>query len=145
MSKPVRQAAAIPYRRSALGHVEVLLVSLTGGGWGVPKGGVKKGHDAPQTAALETLEEAGVLGSLVDEPLGRYRFTKRGRAHEVTVYALEVERWLARWQEEDARIRVWVPVSEAPRLLRRKALIPFLTRLRHQLLTAEQPAIRLAA
>lgn len=145
MAKPLRQAAAVPFRRSKLGHVEILLVSKTGGGWGIPKGGVKKHHDKRQTATLETLEEAGVLGRLLDEPLGSFRFTKRGREHDVTVYGLEVERQLARWQEEDARLRVWVPVSEAPRMIRRKALARFLTRLRHRLLVDEPTTLRLAA
>ena len=57
----------------------------------------------------------------------------------------EVQRQLARWQEEDARLRVWVPVSEAPRMIRRKALARFLTRLRHRLLVTEPVALRLAA
>jgi ADP-ribose pyrophosphatase YjhB (NUDIX family) len=146
MPKPIRQAAAIPFRRSPFGHLEILLVSLSGGGWGIPKGGVKKGRTLEDTATDETLEEAGALGQLLEASLGSYAFEKRGKPHEVHVYGLEVERLLARWQEEDRRLRVWVPISEAPRMLRRKALARFLTRLRHRLLTeGSRDSLRLAA
>ncbi|HBP19176.1 MAG TPA: NUDIX hydrolase [Planctomycetes bacterium] len=136
------QAAAIPFRRSAHG-IEVLLVTRTGGGWGIPKGGVKKGQSAREAAAMECLEEAGILGS-VGTKLGSFTYRKGGRKRQVAVYALEVERVLDRWLEDGQRLRVWVPIAEAERMVRRKETPRFLTKLRHRLLTAGVPA-RLAA
>ncbi len=143
MGRTVQQAAALPYRETAFG-VEVLLVSRASGGWGVPKGGIKRGHDACQTARLEALEEAGVLGELIRPDLGRYRFRKRGAAHEVAVFALRVERVLGRWQEDRRRVRVWVPAPEAPALLRPE-LGRLVTSLRHRLLTSAAHPRALAA
>jgi 8-oxo-dGTP pyrophosphatase MutT (NUDIX family) len=128
------QAAAVPYRRTEFG-AEVLLITSSGSGaWTVPKGGIKKGDSARVTARLETLEEAGVLGRLDDAPLGRFRYKKRGRRHQVEVFALKVEKVLPRWAEEETRHRIWVPLAEASRLLGRPELVAFLTELRHRLL-----------
>lgn len=137
------QAAAIPYRRSVHG-IEVLLVTRSGGGWGLPKGGVKKGQSAREAAAMECLEEAGVLGS-AGAKLGSFSYRKSGRKRQVAVYALEVERVLERWQEDGRRLRVWVPIAEAERMIKRKETPRFLTKLRHRLLTADVPVVRLAA
>lgn len=139
------QAAAVPYRLSPFGDYEVLLVSRTKGGWGLPKGGVKRLQTPAQTAALETLEEAGVLGE-IEPRLGWFRYRKQGRKNLVHVYPLRVERVLARWEEEGKRVRVWVSMTEAPRLLHRDELERFLIDLRHQLLArARQPPLRFAA
>ena len=135
----VRQACAIPFRTSPLGGIEVLLVTTRGGGWGLPKGGIKQGHSAMRTASLESLEEAGVLGILLEDPVGAYSYRKQGKAHRVEVFALRVERLLERWEEEDRRVRVWVPIQEAPRLLSRRGLARSLTALRHRLLLEAQP------
>ena len=136
------QAAAIPFRRSEHG-IEVLLVTRTGGGWGIPKGGVKKGQSAREAAAMECLEEAGVLGT-PGAKLGSFSYRKGGRKRQVAVFALEVERVLDRWQEDGRRLRVWVPIAEAERLVKRKETPRFVTKLRHRLLTASVP-VRLAA
>jgi len=139
------QAAAVPFRLSRFG-IEVLLVTSSGSGrWTVPKGGIKKGHDAQKTARLETLEEAGVLGELVGPPLGAFSYKKSGRRQRVRVYALRVERVLDRWQEEDRRRRVWVPIAEAPGLVGRRPIAELLVRLRHRILSATGQLTRLAA
>jgi 8-oxo-dGTP pyrophosphatase MutT (NUDIX family) len=129
----VQQAAAIPYRSGTFG-VEVLLVTVRSGGWGIPKGGVKKGDTAQRTAKLECYEEAGALGP-VDQSLGSFTFRKRGRRHAVEVFPLEVSRLLRRWAEDDRRSRVWVPITEAADLVKREALRPLFERLRARLLT----------
>ncbi|RMG12501.1 MAG: NUDIX domain-containing protein [Planctomycetota bacterium] len=139
------QAGAVPYRDGPFGH-EVLLVTTRGkGGWGIPKGGVKKGHSLEQTARLETLEEAGVLGPLDPVPLGSYVHPKKGSRREVVVYALRVERVLDRWAEDAERHRVWVPLAEAGTLVERKELQRLFTRLRHRLLAASLSLTRRAA
>ncbi len=141
----VNQAGTIPYRESPLGGLEVLLISSRSGSWSFPKGGIKKGHTAIKTARLETLEEAGALGVLDDQPLGSFSFRKQGRRHDVRVYGLRVDRLLDRWAEERKRSRVWVPIAEAPALLGREALAPLLVKLHHRLLTQTRIRGRRAA
>lgn len=145
MSQERIQAAAIPYRKSPFGGYEVLLVSCSRGGWGLPKGGVKRGQSPEAAAAAETLEEAGILGP-VEETLGSFRYRKRGRKNRVHVFPLRVERVLARWEEEGSRSRVWVSLVEAASLLRRPEVERFLIALRHQLLARDAtPSLRLVA
>lgn len=141
-----KQAAAVPYRRTAFDTIEVLLVSRRGGGgWGLPKGGIKKGHTAIQTASLESLEEAGILGVVHEESLGCYSTKKQGKRLEVRLFAMRVERMLERWEEEASRVRIWVPIAEAHRLLQNRALERALVRLRHRLIATTQAQVRLAA
>ena len=132
--RPRAQAAAIPWRRSAEGVIEVLLVSTRSGRWTVPKGGVKRGSSPALTARDEALEEAGILGRVHAAPLGTTRFSKRGRTHEVMGFALEVTRLLPRWEEEDRRLRVWVPLGEAAGLVARPALAELVIALRRRFL-----------
>lgn len=129
------QAAAIPWRRGPQGVVEVLLVSATGGGWTLPKGGVKRNADAASTARDESREEAGAVGSL-SAKLGRFEYVKRGRVHRVAVFALEVKDLHSRWHEDHRRVRAWVPIERAPALLRRPQLAEMVRLLALKLLSS---------
>ena len=145
MSEERIQAAAIPYRASPFGGYEVLLVSCSRGGWGLPKGGVKSSQTPAQAAASEALEEAGILGE-VEARLGEFSYRKQRRRNRVHVLPLRVTQVLARWEEEGRRVRVWVPLVEAARLVRRPEVSRFLIDLRHRLLTSgEHAPLRLAA
>lgn len=128
------QAAAVPYRLVS-GRVDVLLITGRTGKWTFPKGGIKAGATPEETAAMETLEEAGVTGRLEDA-LGHFEFEKDGDLHCARVFPLRVTRVLDRWEEEDARLRVWVPIAEVGRFVRRKAVLRLVVTLRHRLLAA---------
>lgn len=145
MARPrwITQAAAVPYRLVA-GQVEVLLVTGRTGRWTIPKGGIKTGATPEETAAMETLEEAGVTGR-VEDPLGQFAFEKQGDLHCARVFPLRVARVLDRWEEEDSRLRVWVPIAEVGRFVRRKAVVRLVITLRHRLLAAESGRQRRAA
>ena len=58
------QAATIPYRPNPYGGYEVLLVSASKGGWGLPKGGVKRDQTPQLAARLESLEATPIPGEL---------------------------------------------------------------------------------
>lgn len=110
----IRQSGAIPFRVMG-GRVFVLLVtSRRGRRWIVPKGNLESGLGASASAAKEALEEAGVAGVVIDRAVGRYRYRKRGRVHEVELYPMEVVRLRGVWEEMDERERVWVRAEEAP-------------------------------
>ena len=116
------QIAAMPIRRSADGAMEILLVtSRTTRRWIVPKGWPIKGLTAPEAAAREAFEEAGVVGRIVPEPAGTYTYWKRMSDHfalcEVTLYLLEVERQLATWAEQGQRRSEWLKLEDAADLV----------------------------
>lgn len=131
----ITQAAAIPYRLVS-GQVEVLLVTGRTGRWTIPKGGIKDGATPEETAAVEALEEAGITGR-IDEAVGQFAFEKDGDLHCARVYPLRVLRVLDRWEEEDRRLRIWVPIAEVGRFVRRKAVVRLVVSLRHRLLASD--------
>lgn len=118
-----RQVAALPWRRSADGGVEILLItSRETRRWVTPKGGRMSGKTDAEAAAQEALEEAGIEGAVTDRPLGSFRYLKvlKRRASRwctVDVYGLEVTVEHADWQEREERERVWVPRDEAARMV----------------------------
>ena len=107
------QVAALPIRTKN-GQLQVLLVTTRGcGAWIIPKGGrSSKLHDSA-TAAREAREEAGVVGQVKSQPVGKYVHQKRDSSHEVAVYELEVSRQRKKWPECRMRKRRWVTVGEA--------------------------------
>ena len=116
------QVAAMPIRRLTDGSMEILLVtSRTTHRWIVPKGWPIKGLTAPEAAAREAYEEAGVVGRIVSEPAGRYTYWKRMSDHfilcEVTTYLLEVERQLDTWVEQGQRRSQWFRLEDAADLV----------------------------
>ncbi|MCA8924307.1 MAG: NUDIX domain-containing protein [Planctomycetes bacterium] len=128
-----RQAGAVVYRTGPWGGLEVLLVSRSTSGWGFPKGGIKRSQSATIAARAEALEEAGVLGRIDPLPLGSYRYRKRRLRRHVVVYAMRAERLLERWDEEQRRTRVWVPLREASRMLASERARPLLDALKERL------------
>ena len=69
---PRQQFAALPWRRTGDGGVEVLLItSRETRRWVIPKGWGKKDELGPYAAAREALEETGVAGAVPVEPLGQ--------------------------------------------------------------------------
>lgn len=112
------QYAALPWRRSGAGEVEVLLItSRETRRWVLPKGWPKTGEPPAESTAREALEEAGVEGKVARSALGAYRYDKRlksGEAQPVTVqvYALEVRVERAVWPEAGEREKLWT----SPRL-----------------------------
>lgn len=115
----------------------MLLVTTRGGTWTVPKGGVKVGATAEETARLEALEEGGVDG-VVEAPLGAFAFRKAGRLCRARAFPLRVWRVRERWDEEDLRLRAWVRVSEVPRFVRRSSIARLALALRWRLLGAQR-------
>lgn len=114
-----RQFAALPYRRNKKGEIEVMLVtSRETRRWIIPKGWPIAGVEPHNLAALEAMEEAGLLGKVSDRPIGSYHYDKkRGDGSIVNcvvdTYTLEVEQQMPTWPEQDERKTKWFSPEEA--------------------------------
>ncbi len=113
------QVAALPWRRTAEGGVEVMLVTSRGTRrWVLPKGWPERGETLFNAAEREAEEEAGVTGAIARNALGRFFYGKRQasgmeRRCEVHVFPLEVDREADRWPEAAQRTRKWLSAKEA--------------------------------
>ena len=113
------QTGALPWRKEKSGELKLLLVTSKGGErWIVPKGWPMAGKSMAESALQEALEEAGVEGDIVDEPIGSFAHQKldaRGLPLqlEIVVHSLEVRNELADWQESGERFRAWFTPDDA--------------------------------
>ncbi|KAE9613828.1 hypothetical protein Lal_00016267 [Lupinus albus] len=109
----------IPYRYRLKGNqnkeLEVLVISAQkGSGMQFPKGGWESDESMEQAALRETIEEAGVVGS-IESKLGKwlYKSKRQDRLHEGYMFSLLVKKQLENWPEKNIRNRRWMTVAEA--------------------------------
>ena len=129
-SRAVRlQYGALPYRFSALGELELLLVtSRTRGRWIIPKGWPIKGLKPQKSAAREAFEEAGIRGEVTTKPIGRYPYDKISDDEsgaipcEVLVFTLKVKQQLKDWPEAREREVRWMKPEDATALIEEDGL-----------------------
>lgn len=120
-----RQVAALCWRRAPL--LEVLLItSLRTRRWILPKGWPVPGLSLADSAAREALEEAGIVGEVGVEPVGRYDYVKE-KKHGATpctveIFPLKVTGQRRSWPEKGAREIVWLPAEKAARQVGEAAL-----------------------
>jgi len=100
----IRQAAALPLRKGRV----CLITSRNGKRWVIPKGWIEPGQTAGETALQEAWEEAGLVGSLDQEPIGSYIYEKEGRSYHVIVFVMRVASVAQDWPERDFRQRSWL-------------------------------------
>lgn len=105
----VSQAAVVAVKRGRV----CLITTSSGKRWLVPKGNLQCGCDLRETAAREAWEEAGLVGTVKSQPLGRYEFIKLGRLHQVVVYRMRVTDVKRHWPERDKRRRRWLRPGKA--------------------------------
>ena len=121
--EPRSQFAAIPWRRDAAGEVEALLItSRETRRWVIPKGWPIKGMKSAKSAAQEAFEESGVRGKVGKRPMGSYGYDKRlknGRLQHVrvAVFPLQVDSEADAYPELGQREKLWLPLTEAARLV----------------------------
>jgi 8-oxo-dGTP pyrophosphatase MutT (NUDIX family) len=113
-----RQVAALPYRLTTAGDLEILLVtSRETKRYIVPKGWPMRRLSDHDAAAQEAREEAGVVGKIKRKPIGTYAYWKRLATSfellKVEVFALEVVEHRAKWKEKGARESCWLPPEKA--------------------------------
>lgn len=112
-SRVFKQSGVIPYRVRN-GKIQFLLITnRRRQHWLIPKGGIKRAMDSPDSAAKEAWEEAGVLGQVDANKIGTYEYHKRAKTYQVEVFLLSVETVLKDWPEASTRKRQWLGVTKA--------------------------------
>lgn len=116
--RPLVQVAALPFRISPEGRLEVLVMTSRETQRAViPKGWPMKNRKDWKSAQIEAKQEAGVIGEISRKACGRYRYWKRLENHfaltRVTVYPLLVKRQLADWPERHERLQMWLAPEDA--------------------------------
>lgn len=109
MGRQFPQAGTIPIKDGKI----CLITSSNGKRWVIPKGMIETGHSAAETAMRETWEEAGLIGSLTEVPLGVYTYEKYGGICVVTVFAMQVVMTQPIWPEATRRRREWCDIEVA--------------------------------
>ena len=106
------QSAVVPFRTRGE-QLEILMISSRKRRrWVIPKGIKEPELSALDSAAKEAMEEAGVCGKVLPQPLGTYQYPKWGGTCSVEVFAMQVEQMHDEW-EESYRDREWVSLEEA--------------------------------
>jgi 8-oxo-dGTP pyrophosphatase MutT (NUDIX family) len=105
----IRQAAAIPLKEGQV----CLVTSSSGRRWIIPKGLIDRGKTAGEIALQEAWEEAGLVGTLMPEPVGSYLYEKYGGIYYVTVFLMQVTEAVNDWPESNLRRRCWMNPTQA--------------------------------
>jgi 8-oxo-dGTP pyrophosphatase MutT (NUDIX family) len=115
--EPHAQYGALPWRITD--ELEImLLTSRDTRRWVIPKGWPMKGRKPNTTAALEALQEGGLLGSIGKKSVGSYHYRKRLKNGavlmcQVEVFPLHVLHQRKKWPEKGRRMTQWLPYTEA--------------------------------
>ncbi len=88
--EPIYQACVIRIQKHDERIEFCLITSLNRKRWIFPKGIINPGETLEETALKEALEEAGLHGQIVREPLGTYNDAKWGTKLHVAVVLMEV-------------------------------------------------------
>lgn len=126
------QSAALPYRKTADGKLEILLItSRETRRWILPKGWIENNAKAHETAVMEAFEEAGVRGRVKKKPIGSYVYQKRlnNGDHvlcQVSVFALKVTDELDDWPEKNERERRWMSLGQGAMQISEGGLVKLL-------------------
>ena len=125
------QSAVIPFKKTDQGLRVLVIGSSKRKHFVVPKGIHEPGFSAQDSAAKESLEEAGVMGPVSEGTIGSYTYPKWGAECTVTVYAQQVDEILPepQWQERH-RGRQWMAPKEAAALVKQSELGEMIKRLK---------------
>ena len=125
----VSKWGVIPFRGTGNENIEFLIVSTKNGNWGLPKGNLMKKLGSKGTALQEAYEEAGIIGSVVDQ-----KISAKVKGKIMAFYPMEVKNELAVWPESEWRQRKWIYSNEAKDYLNHGSLRSILKELSGKLL-----------
>lgn len=125
---PRVQFGALCYRVKKKDGLQILLItSRDTGRWVTPKGWPMAGRSASEVAAREALEEAGVRGSVSEQPIGRFPYSKTMRGGLrirciVQLHALAYSGSEKNFREKGQRQIAWFTPEEAARRVQEPGL-----------------------
>ena len=122
-AEPILQAGAIPFRHGDAGLEFCLITSVKKGHWQFPKGIIDPGETVEETALKESLEEAGLEGHIVGQPVGTYDYAKWKTTLTVTVVLMEVSQVQKTWDEAEIRKRRWCTAEDVRRRVEKPELL----------------------
>ncbi|KAL6219429.1 hypothetical protein ACLB2K_007188 [Fragaria x ananassa] len=121
-------------------ELEVLVItSQKGKGMLFPKGGWELDESKEGAASRETLEEAGVRGTIECE-LGKWSFKSKSHDayYEGYMFPLHVQEQLDFWPEKNLRQRIWMSAQEAREVCQHWWMKEALDRLVNRLTSQQQ-------
>ena len=129
--KPTRKSAVIPYRFKN-DVLQFLLItpktkdvkSAKETQWMIPKGTIKADIRPAESARIEALEEAGILGDVLSGFKGSYNYeTKNGEVQKIYTYFMKVTYEMKNWGEKGQRRRIWVAFENIREYLNEQGLV----------------------
>jgi len=114
-TKKRTQYAALCYRQDSKGALEFLLITSRGRGrWICPKGWPMAKVKPHKAAAVEALEEAGVVGKVHRRAIGRFTYAFHdGAGDEAFVFPLQVTGRVKNFKEKGERKVKWFSRKKA--------------------------------
>jgi 8-oxo-dGTP pyrophosphatase MutT (NUDIX family) len=124
---PHLQVAALCLRQKGNRREVLLISSLRQRRWILPKGWPIEGRSLAEAALEEAWEEAGVIGRLHTDPVGRFTYMKQRKGGlmlrcQVQVFVIEVERLADVFPEAGDRLRKWVTLRRAAKMVQEPGL-----------------------
>lgn len=130
-SKPMKQTGALPFARAGDDIQIALITTRRRKRWIIPKGWPEKGCSLAHAAAREADEEAGVLGDIGAEPVGKFDYVKftatgDGISCRVIVFPLHARCQRLDWKERQDRQLRWVDLDAAAGMIAEPGLAELL-------------------
>jgi len=98
------------------GKIQIMLVkTISGNSWILPKGRPEDNLKQPQVAELESYEEAGIKGKVYSS--NSHKEFDRETGGTIVIYPLLIKKTLDQWPEKEQRERRLVSIKEAMSLV----------------------------
>lgn len=124
-----QQSAVIPFRWTDKKLEILIITTLSGKNWTIPKGLVEPELSVTQSAEMEAYEEAGIRGTIYPDMIGEYQYYKWQGTCKVKVYPFKVEEMLNIWPEATMRKRNWILLDQVESFIHNKKLLRIIFKL----------------
>jgi 8-oxo-dGTP pyrophosphatase MutT (NUDIX family) len=113
----IKQSGVIAYGDYE-GELSVILVtSMDGRRWVLPKGHIEPHLSANESAEKEAFEEGGIEGVVSNVAIGFYDYFKQSNknstVYRVSLFPMKILRLLKDWPEANLRTRQWMTIRQA--------------------------------
>ncbi len=123
------QSGIIPFRIQDEKTEILIITTINGKNWTIPKGLIEPQLSTTESAIQEGYEEAGIKGYLYPNSIGEYRYKKWQGVCRVQVFPFRVEKILRYWPEASLRTRKWVLLDTIESYIKNKDLCSIIMKL----------------